>query len=62
MANKHNKNSLIKNRGVFQLIKIQIGVNTAVNIKKNIEIPSTAKRTGPNTGSTPGIHSKFIIA
>ena len=62
MNNKHNKNSLIKNFIEFQLIKIQIGVNNAVKIKKNIEIPSTAKRAGPNTGSIPGIHSNFFIA
>ena len=62
MANKHNKNSLIKNLIEFQLIKIQIEVNNAVNTKKNIEIPSTAKKTGPNMGSILGIHSKFIIA
>jgi len=62
MNNKHNKNSLIKNFIEFQLIKIQIGVNNAVKIKKNIEIPSTAKRAGPNTGSIPGIHSNIFIA
>lgn len=61
MDNKHNKNSLIKNRIEFQLIKIQIGVNRAVNIMKKRDTPSIAKGAAPNIGSMLEIHLNFII-
>jgi hypothetical protein len=32
----------------FQLIKMHMGVNSAVKIKKNKEIPSMAKKRGPH--------------
>ena len=41
---------------------MQIGVNSAVKIKKNTEIPSTAKRAGLKMGSIPGTHSILFIS
>lgn len=48
----------------FQLIKIQMGIKSAVKIKKNKETPSKAKTPGPHWKFKAGetIHSiRFII-
>lgn len=47
----HKINSFTKYLIEFKLIIIHIGVNSAVNTIKNIDIPSTANIEGPKIGS-----------